>query len=173
MIRTLVTLGMLVAATASAAPRRAKPASIISEAQLQQNLKKQRGQAVVLHFWASWCLPCLEELPLVAKLATEAKSRGYHLYSVSLDDPTPPAAAKVGQLLSDRGSPAMTSTILRIEDPDTFISHIDPRWEGTIPAFFAYDTEGKLRGAHVGEMTRAHFDKFVGDVLPARTKTTR
>jgi hypothetical protein len=41
---------------------------------------------------------------------------------------------------------------------------IDPSWDGTIPAFFAYDRDGKLRRVQVGEMSRDIFDAFVGDL---------
>jgi cytochrome c biogenesis protein CcmG/thiol:disulfide interchange protein DsbE len=117
-----------------------------------------------LHLWATWCAACLQELPLVATLARDMRARGIDVYSVSLDDPTERAAAKVARVLAERGGQEMTRTILRMDNPDAFIAHIDPTWEGDIPAFFVYDRAGKLRRAYVGEMTRDVFDHFVGDL---------
>ena len=67
-------------------------ASIISLDQLRSTMKQHRGRVLVLHLWATWCTPCLQELPLVGALAREARARGIDLYSVSLDDPTAQAA---------------------------------------------------------------------------------
>ena len=40
----------------------------------------------LLHFWASWCPPCIEELPELVKLATAFHGRDFHLVAVSHDD---------------------------------------------------------------------------------------
>ena len=147
-----------------------KPASIISLDDLRSTMKQRHGRVLVLHLWATWCAPCVQELPLVAALARDARARGIDVYSVSLDDPTEGAAAKVARVLAERGGEAMTRTILRMADPDAFIAQIDPAWEGDIPAFFVYDRAGKLRRALVGEMTRDGFDRFVGDLLAKPVK---
>ncbi|HUF00785.1 MAG TPA: TlpA disulfide reductase family protein [Gaiellaceae bacterium] len=46
-------------------------------------LSSLRGQAVVLNFWASWCIPCREEAPILERLWQENRSRG--LVVVGLD----------------------------------------------------------------------------------------
>lgn len=163
---------ILAGARAVAAPAgarkgdKAAPVAIISAGDLKRALKKQKGRVVVLHFWATWCLPCLDELPLLSRIAGEAKARGIQLVSVSLDDPTARAAEKVGRVLDQRGQ-GLDRTIVRVDDPDAFVESIDPRWQGEIPAFFLYDREGRLKRAHVGEMTQEHFDKLVADLAPA------
>jgi thiol-disulfide isomerase/thioredoxin len=145
----------------------ANPVRIISVDELRSAMKGHRGRVLVLHLWATWCVPCLQELPLVGALAREAPARGVDVLSVSLDDPSPGSAAAVARVLSERGSAAMTRHILRVEDPEALVASIDPRWEGAIPAFFAYDRQGKLRHAEVGEMTRDGFDQLVRDLLPS------
>ncbi len=44
------------------------------------------GDAVILHFWASWCGPCMEELPEIGKLAQALRGRRVQVVSVSHDD---------------------------------------------------------------------------------------
>ncbi len=155
-------------ATALAGEARASddptPAAIISEADLKEEVKKHRGRVLVLHFWATWCVPCLEEVPLISGLVRAFRPKGVDILSVSLDDPTERAAAYVGRVLRERQGDAMTNMILRAESADAFVARIDPRWDGQLPAFFVYDREGNLRRAFVGIMTRAHFDKLVADV---------
>jgi thiol-disulfide isomerase/thioredoxin len=147
----------------------ANPVRIISVDELRSAMKGHRGRVLVLHLWATWCLPCLQELPLVGALAREGPSRGVDLLSVSLDDPSPGSAAAVARVLSERGSVAMTRNILRVDNPEALVASIDPHWEGAIPAFFAYDRQGKLRHAEVGEMTRDGFDQMVRDLLTPST----
>ncbi len=62
----------LAGAPAGAAPAVTPSARFITPAQLKATLASHKGHVVVLHFWATWCLPCLKELPLLAKLAHEA-----------------------------------------------------------------------------------------------------
>ena len=48
-------------------------------------LSSLRGQFVLIDFWASWCAPCRKELPNVVRLYNQYKSKGFTVYSVSLD----------------------------------------------------------------------------------------
>jgi cytochrome c biogenesis protein CcmG/thiol:disulfide interchange protein DsbE len=149
-------LGALLAGGAAAAP--VKPA-VISLADLRAAMKKHQGHVLVVHVWASWCAPCVHELPLVARLVRDARARGIEVYSVSLDSPR--AAARVAQVLDRDGGDAIDRLILRLDDQDAVIAQLDPGWEGEIPAFFAYDPTGKLRRSHVGEMTQEKFERLV------------
>jgi thiol-disulfide isomerase/thioredoxin len=160
-------LGALLPGLAGAAPK--KPA-VISLDQLRRDMKQRRGRVFVLHLWASWCQPCVHELPLVAELARDARARGIEVYSLSLDDPTARAAARMARVLEERGAAAINRTILRMADADAALAQIDPDWAGDIPAFFIYDRAGKLRRSHVGEMTREGFDRLVGDLVPTVVK---
>lgn len=49
-------------------------------------LSSLRGKVVLVDFWASWCKPCREESPNVVKAYNKYKSRGFEVFSVSLDD---------------------------------------------------------------------------------------
>jgi len=130
---------------------------------IKRALKGSHGHAVLVHFWATWCGPCLEELPEIEKLAHEAKGRGFEILSISLDDPER-AGARVTKVLT-QVAPSLTRSIARVGDADTFIGSFDGRWEGSIPALFAYDAEGQLRGSIIGEATRRDLDDLVGRAL--------
>ena len=50
------------------------------------SLSSLRGKTVLVDFWASWCRPCREESPNLVKAYNKYKSRGFEVFSVSLDD---------------------------------------------------------------------------------------
>jgi len=49
-------------------------------------LRDYRGQIVVLNFWATWCLPCNDEMPMLVQAEKEYKARGVTFIAASLDD---------------------------------------------------------------------------------------
>ena len=50
------------------------------------NLKEYRGKVVLINFWASWCPPCLEEMPALAAIYQKLRSKGFEILAISLDD---------------------------------------------------------------------------------------
>lgn len=52
----------------------------------EDELKNHRGKVVLLDFWATWCVPCVANLPKVAKLKEEMKGQPFEVITVSVDD---------------------------------------------------------------------------------------
>ncbi len=52
----------------------------------QISLSSLRGRAVVLNFWASWCLPCRDEAPLLRQAALEGADRNYVVIGIAIED---------------------------------------------------------------------------------------
>ncbi len=53
----------------------------------EQRLSAHRGKIVVLNFWATWCVPCREEMPMLARLRREFAARGLEVIGPSADAP--------------------------------------------------------------------------------------
>jgi thiol-disulfide isomerase/thioredoxin len=155
----------LAVAPAGATPAAVPSARFITPAQLKATLASHKGRVVVLHLWATWCLPCLKELPLLAKLAREASTRGIDFLPVSLDDPTERSAALVGRVLAAKTGNPQWSPILNTDYVEDLVGDLIPSWEGEIPAFFVYDREGHLRRALIGNISPSDFERLVGDLL--------
>ena len=52
----------------------------------KRSLASLKGKVVLLHFWATWCPPCLEELPSLYRLQSAIKDPAFELVTVSVDD---------------------------------------------------------------------------------------
>jgi peroxiredoxin len=50
------------------------------------SLKDFRGKLVFLNFWASWCIPCREEMPAMERLYQEFKDKNFTVFAVSVKD---------------------------------------------------------------------------------------
>lgn len=51
----------------------------------QVSLNQFRGQVVVVNFWATWCPPCMQELPSMINMQNQLRSRGVVVVGVSID----------------------------------------------------------------------------------------
>ena len=57
-------------------------------------LKKFQGKTILLNFWATWCLPCKEELPSMQRLYKKLRVRGLEVIGVSIDRDNPEKVKK-------------------------------------------------------------------------------
>jgi len=62
------------------------------------SLKGVRGKLVLLNFWASWCIPCREEMPSMERLYQEYKKRDFVVFGVNVKDRQRDAVAFIKEL---------------------------------------------------------------------------
>ncbi|MDP3088492.1 MAG: TlpA disulfide reductase family protein [Methylotenera sp.] len=53
---------------------------------VSQNLSQYKGKIIILNFWATWCPPCLEEMPELSALNTEYKNKNVQVLGVAVDE---------------------------------------------------------------------------------------
>ncbi|UCD77912.1 MAG: TlpA family protein disulfide reductase [Desulfobacterales bacterium] len=91
------------------------------------SLSDYRGKVVVVNVWATWCLPCVEEMPSLEKLYREFKDENFEILAVSIDSG---GIAAVAPFMKTHGLtfPALIDTQASIRDsykitgvPETFI----------------------------------------------------
>jgi thiol-disulfide isomerase/thioredoxin len=116
-----------------------------------------KGKVLLVNFWASYCLPCLEEIPALQTLQTK------HAGSVDVvfvaTDP-PDSGEHVLRVLGRRHL-KLTSFIVENEDPDPFIHLIDDVWQGEMPYTVVYDRDGRVHKKLPGAQTAATFEAAV------------
>jgi peroxiredoxin len=61
-------------------------------------LQEQRGNVVLVNFWATWCGPCREEMPHLNRLYDKYRASGFTVLAVSIDDDPAKAASMASKL---------------------------------------------------------------------------
>lgn len=100
-------------------------------------LEAENDTIYVVNFWATWCKPCVEELPYFEKLYQNYKGKNVRLILVSLD---------FEKQIDTKLIPFMQKNELRGEvivlkqkGMNDWIDKIDPSWSGALPATIIYD----------------------------------
>lgn len=97
LVLLLVIAGMLARPGFAAAPAEGKPAPPFEVKTIDGQVidsAKTRGQVVLLHFWATWCPPCREEMPAIEKFYSEHHSEGFEAIAISVDEAADEAKVK-------------------------------------------------------------------------------
>ena len=123
---------------------------------IQRAIKASPARIRVVNLWATWCGPCVAEMPDLQKIA--ARFPHVEVIGVSLDDALPGKRAemktKVEQFLRDRGVRFRNFyfTGRQVELTDKF------NFEGELPVTFVYGSDGKELARVTGQL---NYDSFV------------
>ncbi|HRI32197.1 MAG TPA: TlpA disulfide reductase family protein [Saprospiraceae bacterium] len=95
-------------------------------------IDKQDDTLRVFNFWATWCKPCVQELPYFEELNQGQKNKKFILYLVSLDFKTS-IDKKLKPFIHKK---KLSSKVILFDggNPNDWIDRIDPNWSGSIPA---------------------------------------
>ncbi len=61
------------------------PEIAVQDSEKKMDLRELRGKIVVLNFWATWCPPCVDEMPSLGAMQQRMKSKGVEVVAISLD----------------------------------------------------------------------------------------
>jgi cytochrome c biogenesis protein CcmG/thiol:disulfide interchange protein DsbE len=157
MKRAILILSVLLPLTAWAAP--AQKAADFSLPDLEGKkirLSDFKGRVVLVDFWATWCIPCHEELPGLKGLYKKHKDQGFALLGISLDDA---GQASVSKYAKDNDVPY----------PIVLAGGTDGIPEGYnvegLPMAFLIDAKGLIRKRYSGQVDINQLEKDVSGLL--------
>jgi peroxiredoxin len=108
-----------------------------------------RGKAVILNFWATWCVPCKQEMPLI-ETKFKQNSDELEVLAVDFGEPVEDVRSFVKQL-------GLTFDILL--DPQASVQE-EYAVRG-FPTTFVIDKDGIIRAVHLGEMSSSELDRYL------------
>ena len=102
-------------------------------------LNKKDDKIHVINFWATWCAPCVKELPYFEKLNSTYNNQNVEVLLVSLDFPHL-YDKKLKPFIKEK---KLTSKVIALDDVDmnTWIPKISKDWSGSIPATIIYKND--------------------------------
>ncbi len=105
----------------------------------QWQLSKQQGKVVVLDFWATWCGPCVEAMPVIAEVAEAFADRDVVLYSVNIGE----SAEEIKEFLQ-----RLKIDVPVLLDPEAKLA--DTYAAEAIPQTVLIGKDGRIEAVHIG-----------------------
>lgn len=111
----------------------------VQDSDRKVSLNQFRGQILVLNFWATWCPPCVEELPSLMSMQERTRAKGVVVLGISID---------VDDNAYHRFLQQRNVNFLTVRDPDQKVAGMygTSGW----PETYVIDRQGKLRRKFVG-----------------------
>jgi thiol-disulfide isomerase/thioredoxin len=104
-------------------------------------LADYRGKVVLVNFWASWCIPCVMEMPGMQRLADTLKDQPFEILAVNVAD----TGNRIHEFIKRMD---LHLTVLMDHDGKTFKA-----WQGKVlPASYLLDRSGRIRYRVIGPL---------------------
>jgi len=130
---------------------------------LREAVAREKGHVVLVNFWATWCVPCREEFPSLARLQERNRSAGLRVVGVSTDfENQRPAVEK---FLAERRPPFPNYHRKKGGDDQAFIDAVDSRWGGELPFSVLYDRSGRKVRAFSGKLPISAAEREIRKLL--------
>ena len=155
-------MSLLVACAGSGDQEVIGPPKVIKWDGLEAVMTKDSDQLQVINFWATWCAPCIKELPYFEALNAEAGDQ-LDVTLVSLDF-ADEFEKRVLPFVDKRG---LKSQVLLVDDIDynSWIEKVDPSWSGAIPATLIINPSNGKRKFLEKELNEGELETLVEEML--------
>jgi len=155
---------LLGAVTTFAAPQAKAPGDppMIDAQGFQTILQQNRGKALLVNFWATYCEPCRDEYPMLNELAKQYAPKGLQVVGVSMDDD--------GDLILMRRFLARYKPIFpnyrkTAGAEAAFRQSVLAGWTGSMPVSVFYAKDGRQVTHFIGEKGREQYEEVIRGLL--------
>jgi thiol-disulfide isomerase/thioredoxin len=136
------------------------PLSEFSNKVLQDSLKASGNRLTLVNFYATWCRPCVKEIPDLLALQQKYPN-ALRLMMVSIDDREVVASVLPQILVSHQIPFATWYTYGDTPDASTLITSLYPSWNSSIPLSLLYDPNGNLLQVITGQIDPEKMNQYI------------
>jgi thiol-disulfide isomerase/thioredoxin len=156
---------------ASLAGIAAAPPSLttVTSRELDRAIRPSNGRPLLVHVWASWCVPCRAEWPRLAAYLRQVGDQRLDVVTVALDEPSRARAA--ARILEESGGVPGRCLLAAAEPAGPVLRSLDAQWDGSLPTTLLFDAGGTLRLAQRGVTRLAKLEEEVDRVVGAAPRT--
>ncbi len=123
-----------------------------------------KGKVVLLDFWATWCEPCKEELPILMELAAEYKDKPFAYYAIDFSENATTVGGFVQDMKEQHGGSFEIPALIGVD------SGVEDKYKITaVPTLFIIDKNGIIRDVRVGTTPKETLKTAVDAVLAGTT----
>ncbi len=135
---------------------------LLSEAGLKELAANKTEKFRLINVWATWCIPCVAELPEFVTMNRMYRRRNFELVTISADETD--AQADALQML-EKLHVSAKNYLFTEEDRDKLFDGLDPKWEGAVPYTVLIAPGGKVVYRHHGPVEPQALKKAIADNL--------
>ncbi len=134
------------------------PLEVISFEAFEKMTQKPSGKIRIYNFWATWCAPCVKEMPAFEKVNSENSDTA--LFFISMDDGRRPE--RVSNFIEKRG---VKSPVFLLDDLDfnSWKNKVSEKWSGAIPATLFVKPNGE-RIFHEGDLDESELRELISQL---------
>lgn len=118
-------------------------------------LEDNEGKVIVVNVWATWCVPCVEEMPDLVKLSDSYESGNVKVIGISIDYPEE-IQSKILPFIK-KNKINFPVYVNNFKNDEALINFLNKDWSGAIPVTFVYDKTGVQKEILLGKHS---FDNF-------------